>query len=153
MCVVRLAPLQSGKLVYVPRFINVPASPISDKAVPVTAIQILPENERGIRAKRNLTRAERQQGPEFRRREPGPDGRRKHRRMIVGSVNEFINAARQAITGPHLDINPRDERAKARSITVFELADHYRSELNADTLWRTYSTIDPARGQFRRLGW
>jgi len=33
-----------------------------------------------------------------------PDGRRKHRRMVVGSVDEFTNelAARQAIVGLRL---------------------------------------------------
>jgi len=65
----------------------------------------------------SMIRTERQQGPdvwEFRWREPNPDGRRKHRRMVVGSVDEFTNklAARQAIVGLRLDINPRDARVK-----------------------------------------
>lgn len=91
-------------------------------------------------------RAERQQGPdvwEFRWREPGPDGKRKHRRMVVGSVNNFVDAvaARQAVAGLRLDMNRRDERVKAKSITISELADHYRQrELKPDTLWKTHST-------------
>ncbi len=37
----------------------------------------------------SIMRSERRRGPdvwEYRWREPGPDGRRKHRRMVVGSV-------------------------------------------------------------------
>lgn len=41
----------------------------------------------------SIMRTERQSGPdvwEFRWREPGPDGKRKHRRMVVGSIDRVF---------------------------------------------------------------
>jgi len=63
-----------------------------------------------------MMRTERHGGPdvwEFRRREPGPDGKRKDRRMVVGTTNEFDDevAARQAIAGLHLRMNAYDSLA------------------------------------------
>jgi hypothetical protein len=55
----------------------------------------------------SMMRTERHGGAdvwEFRWREPGPDGKGKHRRMVVGTTNEFDDevAARQAIAaGEH----------------------------------------------------
>ena len=89
----------------------------------------------------SMMRTERHGGSdvwEFRWREPGPDGRRKHRRMVVGTTNEFGDevAARQAIVGLHLRMNARNERVNVRPITLSELVDHYRQqELKPDTLW------------------
>lgn len=87
--------------------------------VPTRAIQFFLKTKGDSMQNGSMIRAERQQGPdvwEFRWREPGPDGKRKHRRMVVGSVNNFVDdvAARQAITGLHLDMNQRDERIQAR---------------------------------------
>ena len=81
----------------------------------------------------------------FRWREPGPDGKRKHRRMVVGTTNEFRDevAARQAIAGLHLCMNSQNERVKVRPITVSELVDHYRQrELKPDIVGKTHSTKD-----------
>jgi integrase len=94
----------------------------------------------------SMMRTERHGGPdvwEFRWREPGPDGKRKHRRMVVGTTNEFDDevAARQAIAGLHLRMNAWSERVKVRQITLSELVDHYRQrELKPDILWKTHST-------------
>ena len=71
----------------------------------------------------SMIRTERHGGPdvwEFRWREAGPDGKRKHRRMVVGTTNEFGDevAARQAIAGLHLCMNSRSERVRVRQITV-----------------------------------
>ena len=94
----------------------------------------------------SMMRTERHGGPdvwEFRWREPGPDGKSRHRRMVVGTTNEFGDevAARQAIAGLHLRMNARNERVKVRPITLSELVDHYRQrELKPDTLWKTHST-------------
>ena len=71
------------------------------------------------------------------------DGKRKHRRMVVGTTNEFGDevTARQAIAGLHVCMNSRNERVKVRPITVSELVDHYRQrELKPDILWETHST-------------
>src|SRR5882672_3658775 len=94
----------------------------------------------------SMIRTERHGGPdvwEFRWREAGPDGKRKHRRMVVGTTNEFGDevTARQAIAGLHLCMNSRSERMRVRQITVSELVDHYRQrEVKPDILWKTHST-------------
>jgi hypothetical protein len=58
----------------------------------------------------SMIRAQRQKGPdvwEYRWREAGGDGKRKHRRIVVGSINDFVDEARarQAIAALHLDMN------------------------------------------------
>ena len=94
----------------------------------------------------SLIRADRQHGPdvwEFRWRERGPDGKRKHRRIVLGTIEQLADetAARQSVAALRLDINLGDARLKTRSTTISELADHYRQrELKSDTIWKTYST-------------
>jgi integrase len=80
---------------------------------------------------------------EFRWREPGPLGKRKHRRMVIGSVDDFPDesAARQQVSALGLEINLNDVRIKWKTLTVSELVDHYRQrELKPDTVWKTHST-------------
>ena len=94
----------------------------------------------------SIIKAERKSGLdvwEFRWREPGPDGKRKHRRMVIGRIDQFVDesAARGKIAGLHLDINFWDARLKGKPLTIAELAEHYRQrELKPDTVWKTYST-------------
>ena len=94
----------------------------------------------------SIIRTERHSGPdvwEFRWREPGPDGKRKHRRIVIGSTDELPDAAaaRQQITALGLQINRNDARAKHEPLTISELVDHYRQrELKPDTVWKTHST-------------
>ena len=94
----------------------------------------------------SIMRTERQCRPdvwEFRWREPGPNGKRKHRRMVVGSIDQFPDesAARQAVAALRVDINRGDARLKAKPITLSELVDHYRQrELKPDNAWKSHST-------------
>ena len=94
----------------------------------------------------SLIRSERQRGPavwEFRWRELAGNGKRTHRRIVLGSVDRLVDesAARQAISALHIDINAGDARIKANVTTVSDLAEHYRQrELRPDTVWKTYST-------------
>lgn len=94
----------------------------------------------------SLIRAERQTGPdvwEFRWRELAGNGKRTHRRIVLGSVDRLVDkaAARQAVSALCIDINSGDARIKAKITTVSELAEHYRQrELRPDTVWKTYST-------------
>ena len=94
----------------------------------------------------SLIRAERQRGPavwEFRWREIGGNGKRTHRRIVIGSVDRFGDeaAARQAVSALCIEINAGDGRIKAKITTVSDLAEHYRQrELKPDTVWKTYST-------------
>ena len=90
---------------------------------------------------------------EYRWREPGAEGRRKHRRMIVGSVTEFRDAtsALGAITALRQEINAHDRRHHTRPITVGMLVDHYRErELEPDDIWKTYSTKVTYLGYLRK---
>jgi hypothetical protein len=79
----------------------------------------------------SITRSKRLKGPdvwEFRWRESGPDGKRKQRRMVVGSIRQFADesAALRTITALRRDINQGNARLRAKPITVSELVDHYR---------------------------
>ena len=94
----------------------------------------------------SVIRADRQRGPdvwEFRWREPGADGKRKHRRIVLGSVEQLADetAARQAISALRLEFTRGDAWLKTRSTTVSDLVSHYRErELDPDTVWKTHST-------------
>jgi integrase len=75
---------------------------------------------------------------------PAPNGTRKHRRMVIGSVSTLPDefSAREAVAALHLDMNPRDARVNGRMITVSELVDQYwQRELKPDTIWKTHSGI------------
>ena len=94
----------------------------------------------------SVIRAERQRGPdvwEFRWRETGADGKRKHRRMVLGSVEQLTDeaAVRQAISALRLELNRGGGWLKTRSTTLSDLVSHYRErELDPDTVWKTHST-------------
>jgi len=97
----------------------------------------------------SITRSKRLKGPdvwEFRWRESGPDGKRKQRRMVVGSIRQFADesAALRTITALRRDINLGNARLRAKPITVSELVDHYRQrELEPDTPGLSQQ-VDPA---------
>ena len=67
---------------------------------------------------------------EFRWREPGSDGKRRHRRIVLGSTLEFTDecAARQAIVALQLDINGNDVRTRNKSVTIAEAFSHFRQQ-------------------------
>jgi integrase len=94
----------------------------------------------------SVIRAERQRGPdvwEFRWREPGADGKRRHRRIVLGSVEQLADetTARQAIAALRLEFNRGGAWVKTRSTTASDLVSHYRErELDPDTVWKTHST-------------
>ena len=104
----------------------------------------------------SLIRSERQRGPavwEFRWRVLAGNGKRTHRRIVLGSVERLVDemAARQAVSGLCIDINAGDVRIKAKTTTVSELAEHYRQrELRPDTVWKTHSTKLGYRGYLRK---
>jgi len=94
----------------------------------------------------SVIRAERRRGPdvwEFRWREPGADGKRRHHRIVLGSVEQVEDevAARQAISALKLEFNRGSAWLKTRSASVYDLVSHYRErELDPDTVWKTHST-------------
>ena len=94
----------------------------------------------------SIIRATRQRGPnvwEFRWREPASDGKRKHRRIVLGSVEQLADAAavRDAVVGLRLQLSRGGAWLKTRTATVSDLVSHYRErELDPDTIWKTHST-------------
>jgi integrase len=104
----------------------------------------------------SIIRTARRRGPdvwEYRWREPGANGKRKLRRMVVGSLNQFKDktAVFRATNALRRDINMTDVRSKASPSTLSELADHYGlRELSSQNRWKTYSTKLTYRGYLRK---
>ena len=104
----------------------------------------------------SIMRAERRRGPdvwEYRWREPGADGKRKHRRMVVGSVKQFGDTAAvfRATSALRRDINLSNVRYKGKPFTLSQLADHYsQRELAPNNRWKTHSTKLSYRGYLRK---
>src|ERR1700704_6952056 len=127
------------------------------KNKPIFKVHCLSGTESTFNATRKHHQAERKIGPnvwEFSWREPGPDGKRKHRRMVIGRVDQLVDesAARGRIAGLHLDINFWDARLKGNPLTIAELAEHYRQrELKPDTVWKTYSTKLTSEGYLSKM--
>jgi integrase len=116
----------------------------------------------------SVTVESRKRGPDvwcFRWREAGPDGRRIHRRIVLGTAEELKNiaSARKMVVGLRREINLNDIRIKRESITLAELSRHYQQRELADRNPRiSYSTkkayagylekwIDPRWGEYRLL--
>jgi len=104
----------------------------------------------------SIMRGERRRGPdvwEYRWREPGADGKRKHRRMVVGSVHQFRDktAVIRATSALRRDINMANVRSKGRPVSLSQLADHYcQRELASSNRWKTHSTKMGYRGYLRK---
>lgn len=70
-------------------------------------------------------------------------GRAIYRRIVLGTTQQFATKAdaRKAATCMILEANADDPRTKNETITLGELADHYRHrELTPDNVWKTPST-------------
>jgi integrase len=70
--------------------------------------------------------------------ESGPTGRRIHRRIILGTVEQLNDkrAANQATVGLRREINSHDIRTKTTLMTVAELANHFRQRELLDSNMR-----------------
>ena len=94
----------------------------------------------------SIMRSTRLRGPdvwEFRWREAGADGKRKHRRIVIGSTAQFSDksSALLEVAVPRRKINLNDPRVCPQAVTVSELVSHYRQcELATDHTGKTHST-------------
>ena len=94
----------------------------------------------------SVTVETRKRGPDvwcFRWREPGADGRRIHRRIVLGTSDELksIASARKTVVGIRREINANDIRLRNRSMTVGDLSRHYQQrELTNHNSRISYST-------------
>jgi len=112
----------------------------------------------------SVTVDQRKRGPAvwcFRWREAGPDGRRIHRRIVLGTADELrsIASARQRVVGLSHEINLHDVRIRRESIALADLSRHFQQRELADRNPRiSYSTkkayagylekwIDPSLGR------
>jgi hypothetical protein len=89
---------------------------------------------------------------EFRWREPGANGTRRHRRIVVGSVDQISNesAARKAVAALQIEIN-QNMKSIQSAITIGELVQHFRQrELRTELAWRTFSTRNSYEGNLRK---
>lgn len=108
----------------------------------------------------------RKRGPDvwcFRWREAGPDGRRIHRRIVLGTAEDLKNiaSARKMVVGLRREINLNDIRIRRESITLAELSRHFQQrELASGNPRIAYSTkkayagylgkwIEPRWGEYR----
>ena len=116
----------------------------------------------------SVTVERRKQGPDvwcFRWREGGPDGRKIHRRIVLGTADDLktIASARRAVVGLTREINLNDVRIKTGSITLADLSRHFQQrELVRGNTRIAYSTrkayegylkkwIEPRWGEYRLL--
>jgi integrase len=85
----------------------------------------------------SVTVERRKRGPDvwcFRWREGGPDGRRIHRRIVLGTADDLkgIASARKAVVGLRREINLNDVRIRRESITLADLSRHFQQQELAD---------------------
>jgi len=94
----------------------------------------------------SIMRSTRLRGPdvwEFRWREAGADGKRRHRRMVIGSTAQFSDksSALHEVAALRQKINLNHPHLRRQAVTVSELVNHYRQrELATDHIWKTHST-------------
>ena len=95
--------------------------------------------------KGSLIQSSRRRGPdvwEYRWRESCPGDKRKHRRIVIGSLDSLRDkaAALKATEALRREINRNDVRLRAKPLTVAELINHYRQrELATENEWKTLS--------------
>jgi hypothetical protein len=86
-----------------------------------------------------------QAGPDtwqFRWSETTDDGRRFHRKKVVGSVELYPdeNAARRAVVGLISEINTDSRPTNYKAMTVGQLCDHLaQRELSKENSWRSHA--------------
>jgi hypothetical protein len=106
--------------------------------------------------KGSLIQSSRRRGPdvwEYRWRESCPGDKRKHRRIVIGSLDTFRDkaAALKATAALRREINRNDARLRAKPLTVAELISHYRQrELATENEWKTLSTRTTYEGYLRK---
>ena len=94
----------------------------------------------------SVTVERRKRGPDvwcFRWREGGPDGRKIHRRIVLGTADDLksIASARKAVVGLRREINLNDVRIRRESIKLTDLSRHFQQRELADRNPRiAYST-------------
>jgi hypothetical protein len=106
--------------------------------------------------KGSLIRSSRRRGPdvwEYRWRELCSGQRRKHRRIVIGTLDTLKDesAALKSIGALRIDININDRRLRTKPLGLAELVAHFRQkELATDNEWKTLSTRTTYEGYLRK---
>src|SRR5215813_13347910 len=104
----------------------------------------------------SLTVEQRKRGPDvwcFRWREGGPDGRRIHRRIVLGTADDLkgIASARKAVLGLRREMNLNDVRIRRESLTFADLSRHFQQrELVQGNTRIAHSTRKAYEGYLKR---
>jgi integrase len=80
---------------------------------------------------------------QFRWSDTAHDGKRFHRKKVVGSVEQYPdeNAARRAVIGLISEINTAGGLTNSNAMTVGQLCDHFaQRELSKENNWRSHAT-------------
>lgn len=107
--------------------------------------QELPAGKRAIMQMGSLIRRARHSQSEvweFRWREPGPNGTRRYRRIVIGSIDQISDesVARRAVAALQIEINQNRHWIQP-AITIGDLVKHFQQrELRTGFAWRTFST-------------
>ncbi len=91
----------------------------------------------------------------FRWREPESDGRSIHRRIVIGTTEQFKDeaVAARAVVALSREIKGGDHgrRLRRRLLTLGQLVEHYKQrELASDSKRKTYSTRSRYQGYLRK---
>ena len=89
---------------------------------------------------------------EYRWYEAQPDGTRRRRNLVLGTLEQYPNetAAQKAVVALRVDINVESPRTSLAPISVQMLVDHYRQKELGEDSNKTYATCRTYEGYFRK---
>ena len=89
---------------------------------------------------------------EYRWYEAQPDGTRRRRNLVLGTLEQYPNetAAQKAVVALRVDINVESPRTSLAPISVQILIDHYRQKELGEDSNKTYATCRTYEGYFRK---
>ena len=89
---------------------------------------------------------------EYRWYEVQPDGSRRRRNLVLGTLEQYPNetAAQRAVAALRADINAESPRMNLTPISVQTLVEHYREKELGEDSSKTYATSRTYQGYFRK---
>ena len=89
---------------------------------------------------------------EYRWYEVQPDGSRRRRNLVLGTLEQYPNetAAQRAVAALRADINAESPRMNLTPISVQTLVEHYREKELGEDSSKTYATCRTYQGYFRK---
>jgi integrase len=89
---------------------------------------------------------------EYRWYEVQPDGSRRRRNLVLGTLEQYPNetAAQRAVAALRADINAESPRMNLTPISIETLVEHYREKELGEDSSKTYATCRTYQGYFRK---